>query len=360
MTTRQAPPVQQPTRRPGTTRGAFTLLCAGMVMSNLDLTVANIGLPAMQHDLAGSTLGQLSWVLDGYAIVFAALLVPAGRWADRVGLRRAFLIGAALFAGASAACALAPDVWLLVGGRLLQAAGAAVMLPASLALLLATSPADRRPSVVRMWAAVSTTAAALGPVLGGLLVTASWRWLFLVNLPVGVVTVALGGRLLPAHRPERKTSVPDVAGSLMAALGIGALALTLVKGADWGWSSWRTLAAAACGALLLTVTAWRIARHPRPLIEPALLRIRTFTASGAAALLYGATFGAFLLSFTLWCQSQLGWSAIRTGLALTPGTACTPFVTLASAALARRYRPTAVITVGSLALAAGVLWWTLA
>jgi MFS family permease len=175
----------------------FTVVVAAIFMSNLDLFIVNVALPSIGRDFGGASLAGLSWVLNAYAIVFAALLVPAGRLGDRTGQRRVFLAGIAIFTLASAACAAAPDLAVLVAARVVQAAGAAALIPTSLALLLAATPPDKRPGRVRAWAAVGGVSAALGPVAGGLLVQLDWRWVFLVNLPIGVAALVAGSRGLP-------------------------------------------------------------------------------------------------------------------------------------------------------------------
>lgn len=173
-------------------------------MVNLDLFIVNVAVPALGDAFDGTSLASLSWVLNAYAIVFAALLVVAGRLADRYGHRRGFLLGLAVFTVASALCALAPGVGWLVAARALQAAGAAALMPTSLALLLVNTPAERRPRAIRSWAAIGGIAAGLGPVVGGVLVEADWRWVFLVNVPVGVIGLLMGARLLPDARPHRE------------------------------------------------------------------------------------------------------------------------------------------------------------
>src|SRR5262245_17190964 len=159
--------------------------------------IVNVAIPSIGRSYGNANLGNLSWVLNAYAIVFAALLVPAGRAADLIGRRAAFLAGLVTFGVASAGCAVAPDVWALVAARVVQAAGGALLMPASLGLLLAAARPQRRPGAIRAWTSVGGAAAALGPVIGGALVAASWHWVFLVNVPVVVIAVASGLRVLP-------------------------------------------------------------------------------------------------------------------------------------------------------------------
>src|ERR1700748_2360579 len=183
--------------RPIRPNQVLALVCVGLVLASLDLFIVNVALPNIAKDFAGASLEKLSWILNGYAIVYAALLVFFGRFAERHRRDLSFLLGVALFTAASAACALATGVEMLVAFRVVQAAGAALMTPTSLGLLLASFPAERRGTAVRTWTAIGGFAAALGPLVGGVLVAASWRWIFLVNVPIGALALAIGYWKLP-------------------------------------------------------------------------------------------------------------------------------------------------------------------
>ncbi|NUU24878.1 MAG: DHA2 family efflux MFS transporter permease subunit [Streptomycetaceae bacterium] len=333
------------------------VVCAGVVLVNLDLFIVNVAVPAMARTWSGTDLADLSWVLNGYAVVFAALLVPAGRLADRSGHRAAFLRGTAVFTVASALCAAAPGVGWLVGARLLQAAGAAFLMPSSLGLLLTSFPPEKRAAIVRVWAAIAGLAAALGPVLGGLLVEPGWRWVFLVNVPIGVLAVALGARILPGGPPAARTPLPDLLGAAVFVVGIGALALGLVKADDWGWASPRALAAWAVFVVLAAWFALRSLRHAHPVVDPALLRIRAFSVAGFASLLFGVAFAGMLLAITLWSQDVWGWSALRTGCALTPGPLLVPPTAILAGKWAARTGPGPLAAAGGVVFAGGTLWW---
>src|ERR1700760_2885507 len=181
-------------------RLVLVIVCAGVVLASLDLFIVNVALPQMAKDLhvQGDGLADLSWVLNAYAIVYASLLVLLGRAAERYPREYGFLIGVAVFVVASAACGAATSLPMLVAFRVVQAAGAALLTPTSLGLVLATSTPERRHSAVRAWAAVGGIAAALGPVIGGVLVAASWRWAFLVNVPIGLLALAVRLRRVAA------------------------------------------------------------------------------------------------------------------------------------------------------------------
>jgi EmrB/QacA subfamily drug resistance transporter len=340
----------------------LAIACAGVVLASLDLFIVNVALPQIGADfhLRGSDLADLSWVLNAYAIVYAAFLVLFGRLAERYRRERAFLLGVAVFVAASAACGAATTLPMLVAFRVLQAAGAALLTPTSLGLLLATFEPERRYGAVRTWTAVGGLAAAAGPVVGGLLVAASWRWVFLVNVPVGLLALAVGWQRLP-RVPGHRVPAPDLLGSLLITGGVGSLVLGLVKGGAWGWGDARTLFALAVGAVALGLFALHTARHRNPLIDPALFRLRSFTGASAVALLFMAAFGAMLLSRVLWAQDVWHWSALRTGLAIAPGPLMVPlFSFLVAGRLIARFGAGAVIAAGSTIFAAGVAWWALA
>jgi EmrB/QacA subfamily drug resistance transporter len=348
-----------------TTRGTapgevLAIVTAGVVLASLDLFVVNVALPQIARDLGQANLSELSWVLNGYAIVYASLLVFFGRLADRYRRDRGFLLGVAIFTAASAACAAASSVGMLVGFRLVQAAGAALLTPTSLGMILAVYDPARRPGAVRAWTATSGVAAALGPVIGGLLVTASWRWVFLINVPIGIAALAVGWRRLP-HVPGHQTERPDPLGVVLATAGVAVLTFGLVKGSDWGWGSASVSGALAAGAVLLALFVAHCLRAGNPLIHPSLFASRSFTGASLIALFFSVAFGAMLLSIVLWEQGPWGWSALRSGLAIAPGPLMVPLVSFGVAGrLIARYGPAPVISLGCLAFGGGVAWWAIA
>ena len=247
----------------------LAIVCAGVVLASLDLFIVNVALPDMARDFGQTGLGDLSWVLNAYAIVYAALLVFLGRLADRYPRQLGFLLGVAVFVAASALCAAAQSMGELVVFRILQAAGAALLTPTSLGLVLATAPPERRQQSVRAWTAVGGLAAALGPVVGGLLVAASWRWVFLVNVPIGLAALAVGWRRLP-EVPGHPVPRPDALGAVLVTAGVALLTLGLVKGQEWGWGSPALVATLAGAVVVLAAFAVHTARHRNPLVDRAL------------------------------------------------------------------------------------------
>jgi EmrB/QacA subfamily drug resistance transporter len=281
-----------------------------------------------------------------------------GRLGDRVGQRPVFLTGIVVFTLASVGCALAPTLWALVLARVVQAVGAAAQLPTSLALLLASVPATRRTQATRGWAAVGGLAAAAGPVLGGLLVQVDWRWIFVVNLPIGLLTLTAGLIALPKPAAREAGRLPDPWGAVLITVATAALSGALVQAPTWGWSSARTVALLAVALLTAAWFGWRSARHHTPLLELHLLRLPRFGVAGAGTFLFGTGFAIMLLSNVLWCQDVWRWSALRTGLALVPGPALVPIVTVLTARAARRLGHGPLVAAGGALFAAGMLWRT--
>ncbi len=313
----------------------FIMISIGVFASLLDLFIVNIAFPDIQREFTEADLSQLSWVLNGYAIVYAALLVPAGRLADLYGRKRTFVLGLALFTLASAACALAPSAAWLIVARLFQGAGAAILTPSSLGLVLPAFPLQSRPAVIAGWAAVGAVGAATGPVLGGILVQADWRWVFLVNLPLGVVCLWYAVRRVAESRDPAASGLPDLLGTLALMVGVGSLTLALVKGRDWGWTGTPTLAAFGVAAVLTVVAVVRSARHPAPVLELPLLRIPAFALAVASGFAFFAAFAALLLAGVLFLTQVWGHSILRAGLETAPG----PTMALFSAILASRIGP---------------------
>ena len=269
-----------PARRSPNTVLAVAAL--GVFMAFVDATVVNIAFPQIAHDFHGTPIASLQWIVDAYNIVFAALLITSGRLADLIGRRRMFLIGLAVFTTASGLCAIAPSVGVLVAMRALQAVGASMLVPASLALVLDAFDEARHQHAVALWAAVAALAAGLGPTLGGLLVTtSSWRLVFVINLPIGVVAAILARRLLRESRSPGARRSPDVVGAAILAIAVGSLVLAIVQGGAWGWTSARVLGAGAAGILLSLVFVRRCLTRPDPLVDLRMFANRSCGAANA-------------------------------------------------------------------------------
>jgi EmrB/QacA subfamily drug resistance transporter len=344
-------------RRGATPNQVLAIVCVGIVLANLDLFIVNVGLPNIARDFTSASLEDLSWILNGYAIAYAALLVFFGRLAERHRRDRSFLLGVALFTAASAACAAAPGVVTLVAFRVMQAAGAALMTPTSLGLLLASFPPERRGGAVRTWTAIGGLAAALGPVAGGVLMLLSWRWIFLVNVPIGLLALGVGWWKLP-HVPGHDVPRPDPVAALLVTAGIAALTFAIVKVNDWGWTSPRIAGSFAFSFACLALFVRQCLRARNPFIDPTLFRIRPFTGAALVMAPYSIAFGAMLFSVAFWEQEAWGWSALKTGLAIAPGPLLVPTTSLLLAGrLIARFGAAAVITAGIGFFVAGLVVW---
>jgi EmrB/QacA subfamily drug resistance transporter len=332
------------------------IVSVGVFVASLDLFIVNIAFPDIQRDFTGTSLASLSWVLNAYAIVFAALLVPAGRWADRTGRKRAFLGGLALFTLASAACAAAPSIGVLIAARVVQAAGAAVLMPASLGLLLPEFPPEKRGLAIGLWAAVGGTAAAAGPVIGGLLVELSWRWVFLVNIPIGIAAIVAGTRVLREIR-EEGAERPDLVGAGLLTAAVATLIGGIIEGPDWGWADGRVLGLFAMALVLSVAFVVRSGRHPVPVVEPALVKVRAFAAANVAGIFFFIGFSAMLLGSVLWLTEVWGETALGAGLKIAPGPSMAALFAVGGGVLSGRIGPRAVGTVGALLFGLGGVWW---
>ncbi|HEY6886836.1 MAG TPA: DHA2 family efflux MFS transporter permease subunit [Solirubrobacter sp.] len=302
-------------------------------MAFLDVTIVNVAFPSIEKAFPSTSLAGLSWVLNAYNIVFAAFLVPAGRLADLLGRRRMFFVGMGLFLFASALCGLAPSAEFLIGARVIQAAGAALLVPTSLGLLLPEFPPERRATATALWGAVGGVAAATGPSLGGLLIEgANWRLVFFVNLVLGALALVPARRLLRETRDPDRGAVPDALGIVLLAGGVGLVSLAIVEAPDWGWGSARTIGAFAGAAVALALFGWRSATHAHPVLELSLFRVRSFAAACAGVGVFALGFYAVLLANILFLTSVWGYTILRAGFAVTPG----PLMAAASSALAGR------------------------
>jgi EmrB/QacA subfamily drug resistance transporter len=334
----------------------LSITSVGLFMASLDLFIVNIAFPDIAKDFDGTSISSLSWVLNAYAIVFAAVLVPAGRWADRLGRKRVFISGLITFAAASAACAAAPSVPVLVGARIVQAAGGAMMLPATLGLILPAFPPEQRPMAVGIWSAVGGVAAALGPPIGGLLMQLSWHWIFIVNVPIGLGTAFVASRYLDEVRDPDRAARPDAVGAIELAAGLAALTGAIVKGPDWGWSDARVIGGFTAAAVLLALFLWRSARHPSPVVELPLFRVRDFSLGNAAGMVFFAGFGAMLLSFVLLLTEVWGYSVLEAGVGLMPGPAMAALFAAPAGRLGGRFGQRPFVAAGGLAVAASFAW----
>jgi EmrB/QacA subfamily drug resistance transporter len=294
---------------------AFALF---MVM--LDNTVVNVALPSIQRGL-GANVSELEWVVNAYALTFAVLMLTGGKLADLLGRRRVFLTGLALFTLSSLLCGLAGSTGELIGWRALQGAGAAVMMPATLAIITHAFPPRQRGLAIGVWAGVSALALAIGPIVGGLLSEhVSWSWIFFVNVPVGVLGFAVGRLVIGESRDTSRVQSLDLPGLLVSAGALFALTFGLIEASSYGWTSPLILGLFAAAAVGLSAFVW-IERHRRaPMLDLSLFRNTTFAGANIVALLITlAMFGVFFF-MSLYVQQILGYSPVQAGAIFLPMT----------------------------------------
>jgi EmrB/QacA subfamily drug resistance transporter len=336
----------------------LAVTAVAVFMAFLDVTIVNVAFPSIERAFPDTSAAGLSWVLNAYNIAFAAVLVPAGRLADLLGRRRMFFAGMAIFLAASAACGLAPSVGVLIGARAIQALGAALLVPTSLALLLPEFPPRRRATATALWGAVGAVAAATGPSLGGVLIDwTDWRLVFFVNLLFGAAALVPARRLLREARDPNRGAIPDALGIVLLAGAIGALSLAIVEAPGWGWGGARILGAFAAAAALGAAFIRRSATHHHPVLELHLFRTRSFAVACLGVGVFALGFYALLLSNILFLTS--GWhdSILRAGFAVTPGPLMAAVSSAVCGRLADRFGQRAVAAPGGLLFAAGTAYF---
>ena len=302
-------------RRKWWTLGAVSL---GLFMIMLDNTVVNVALPSIQDSL-GLSLSELEWVVTGYALTFAAFMLTGGKLADLLGRRRVFVAGLVVFTAASLACGLAGSADVLIGARVVQGIGAALMNPATLSIITATFPPRQRGTAIGIWAGVSALALAIGPLVGGLLSEhADWSWIFFVNIPVGIVAVVAAFVFIDESRDTSKEQRPDVPGLVTSGVGLFALTYGLIEANSYGWGSTRILAAFGLAALSLAAFVSLELRQRRPMLDLKLFRNPTFSGANVSMLLVAlAMFGVFFY-VSLYVQQILGFGPSRRARASCP------------------------------------------
>jgi EmrB/QacA subfamily drug resistance transporter len=341
--------------------GRWVLLATvlGSAIASIDATVVGIALPAIGRDFH-ATLGALQWVVTGYTLTLAGLLLMAGALGDKYGRKKVFVIGVAWFAIASLLCGVAPSVGFLIGARALQGVGAALLTPGSLAILEAVFRPEDRGKAIGAWSGFSGVGTAVGPFLGGWLVAAaSWRWIFAINLPISVVVVAVTLRHVPESRDPAATGPIDIAGGALVTLGLIGLTYGLIEGPGGHWADPLVLAALLGGLLLLATFIWWEHHTPSPMLPLNLFRSGQFTSANVVTfVVYGGIGGAlFLLPIQL--QEVSGYSALESGIALLPVTVITLALSQRSGALADKIGPRVQMSVGPVLVGVGLGLFTL-
>lgn len=336
----------------GTPAGRAVIAAAvlGSGMTWLDGSVVNVALRTIGDDLDAS-LAQLQWINNGYLVSLAALILLGGSLGDRLGRRRMFIVGTIWFALASALCGLAPSAEVLIVARILQGIGGALLTPGSLAMIQGAFVPQDRGKAIGAWSGLGGVAAAIGPFVGGVLVDhASWRWIFLINLPLAVLTVLIAWRWVPETRDPTATGHFDVTGAVLASLALGGITFALIE-----WGSRGALPVGVVG--LASAAAFLVLEHRResPMMPPALFRDRTFSASNAMTFLVYAALGATSFFLVLQLQTVSGYNALGAGLATLPITICMLLLAAKGGELGSRIGPRIPMTVGPLVMALGTV-----
>src|SRR5215203_3680774 len=294
-------------------------VAVGLFMIMLDNTVVNVALPSIQRDL-GADLSSLEWIVTGYALTFAALMLTGGKLADAYGRRLMFVLGIAVFTVSSLACGLATSEEMLIAARIVQGAGAALMNPATLSIIAATFPPKERGTAIGIWAGVAALALAIGPLVGGLLTEhLDWSWIFFVNVPVGIAGIAASFVLIDESRDETHVRL-DIPGLVTSGLGLFALTYALIEGNAYGWGSGRIVGALVSAVVLLAVFIVLERRQRAPMLDLTLFRSGTYAGANLVILLVAlAMFGVFFF-VSLYMQNILGYSAVQAGAAFLPMT----------------------------------------
>jgi EmrB/QacA subfamily drug resistance transporter len=340
----------------------LSAVCAGVFLAAIDFYIVTIAVPDMLRSFSHSGIAEISWVFNGYTIAFTAALLPAAGLADRLGRRRVFLVGVGAFTLSALASAAAPSAAALIAARLVQGLAGGTITPLALALIVPQFPAERRGHAIGLWSATQSAAVAAGPALGGVLVSAiGWRAVFLLQVPIGLVAFAGAAWALDRDQgPARGSRPPDLFGVLLLVPGIGLPALAIVQSHAWGVLDWRTDAALAAGLLLGAAFVARSLRHPAPIIDLALLRIRAVRRANSVMMLTGLVMYALPAAAVLFLTGVWGYSEALAGLAVTPAPVAQAAAALAGGRLCSRYGPRAVAVPGAGLLVASTLAFALA
>ncbi|MFL6024906.1 MAG: DHA2 family efflux MFS transporter permease subunit [Marmoricola sp.] len=348
---------------PATTRSVSPWAVLGVAslaafMVFLDTQVLFVAFDDIRSSFPRVSFETMSWTLSAYTIALAAALVPAGRLADRYGRKRVFLIGLVAFTLGSALCAAATSPALLVGFRVVQALGAAALVPASLAVVLSVFPSEKVPAAVAIWGAIAALAAAVGPTIGGLLVDQwGWRAVFLVNLPVGIGAFLLGTRVMPESAEAKHARFPDPVGILLLAGALSLLALGIVQSNQWHWASARTILALAGGVIVLAAFVVRTLDHPHPALDLSLFGARSFRWANIATAAFTIGFTAMFFAQVLFLTQVWGYGIVKTGVAMMPGPAVVMVLAPYFGQLAGRVGQRSLLVPGGLIYAASGLYF---
>jgi EmrB/QacA subfamily drug resistance transporter len=330
----------------------------GLFMIMLDNTIVNVALPSIQRSLH-LKISELEWVVTGYALTFGALMLTGGKLADLLGRRLVFVAGLVIFTLSSLGCGLAGSPGVLIGARVVQGIGAALMNPATLSIITVTFPPRQRGTAIGIWAGVSALALAIGPLVGGLITERiNWNWIFFINIPVGVLGILAAFAFIDESRDTSHEQRPDVPGLVSSALGLFALSYALIEANNYGWTSGRILAAFAIAAVALVAFVLLEMHQRLPMLELALFRNRGFAGANAVMLLVGlAMFGVFFY-VSLYVQQVLGYSPLQAGASFLPWTVLIILIAPQAGRISDRVGPRPLVAGGMVVLTGSLLWFS--
>jgi EmrB/QacA subfamily drug resistance transporter len=333
--------------------GVLAILCVGVFMLLLDGTIVNIAIPSILTAFEAS-FSQVEWVMNAYLLAFAVSLITTGRLGDLYGRKLVFVIGLCVFTLASLACGFAPGIGWLIGFRAVQGLGGALMMPNTLSIIANVFPPEERGKAMGFWGGVSGFSLALGPSLGGLLVDgASWRWIFFINVPIGILLLILALRFVPESTDPTSVKQMDFAGVSVLTLSLFALTFALIEGQNYGWTSGLILSLFAATVVGLVLFVWIERRQVQPLMDLSLFKIRTYSVTNGVGLIMSfGMMGVFFL-LPVFLQAVLGYSAIKAGLVMTPLAAVVIIASPASGTLSDRIGPKWLMFSGMLVAALG-------
>ncbi len=357
---KQVSPSELPQQLPKVSAASWKILiatCLTNFVIGLDLSITNVAIPNIEKSFSSASTADVSWCLTFYMLTYAGALIVSGRWADRFGRVRVLNTGFACLVFGSLLLAVAPTVPLLIAARGLIGVGAAMAAPASLGIAVASWPAERRATAVTIWSSTLALSSVVGPIIGGVVIElSSWRWAFALNVPVGIGALIWGARVLPESNRDSNVRRPDMLGSILITAATSALALSIVKGSEWGWSSARVV-----GLLTFTVVgtgflARRISRHEDPILPLPLLAIPSFRVAISSLFLFGLGFFSSMLVVVLYLTEMAGYSTVRTGFGVSV-LATMAFTTANfSGRLADRFGHRRIAVPGMCSFILGCLW----
>ena len=357
---KEVSPSELPQQLPKVSAASWKILiatCLTNFVIGLDLSITNVAIPNIEKSFSSASTADVSWCLTFYMLTYAGALIVSGRWADRFGRVRVLNTGFACLVFGSLLLAVAPTVPLLIAARGLIGVGAAMAVPASLGIAVASWPAERRATAVTIWSSTLALSSVVGPIIGGVVIElSSWRWAFALNVPVGVGALIWGARVLPESNRDSNVRRPDMLGSILITTATSALALSIVKGSEWGWSSARVV-----GLLTFTVVgtgflARRISRHEDPILPLPLLAIPSFRVAISSLFLFGLGFFSSMLVVVLYLTEMAGYSTVRTGFGVSV-LATMAFTTANfSGRLADRFGHRRIAVPGMCSFILGCLW----